>query len=177
MTWLYPLHSKYIPNTFPYPASQGLAHDGAFATKRKFDMHTGVDLYCDPGAEVRACEDGKVVGLMQFTGEAAQSPWWNDTWAVMVEGASGVICYGELMPAGNTQPGATVYAGNMLGLVLQVRKTDRGKPMTMLHLELYKHGTIEPVWWMHNESIPVGLLDPTSFLVEAIDLVGAPFNF
>jgi hypothetical protein len=31
-------------------------HFGAFGTTRKFDIHTGVDLYCNEGDEVFAME-------------------------------------------------------------------------------------------------------------------------
>jgi hypothetical protein len=31
-----------------------------------------------------------------FTGPTDNSPWWLDTDCVLIEGASGVICYGEI---------------------------------------------------------------------------------
>lgn len=73
-------------------------HPGAFGVIRKHDRHTGVDLYVSRPEIVRPIEDGRVVGIIEFTGEAATptSPWWNRTQAVLVEGRSGVILYGEL---------------------------------------------------------------------------------
>ena len=42
-------------------------------------MHTGVDLYCNEGDEVRAMCDGQIVAIEWFTGPSVQMPWWNDT--------------------------------------------------------------------------------------------------
>ncbi len=61
---------------------------------RKSDVHTGVDLYCELGTEVVACEDGLVVLVDWFTGknvktfyleEGEPTAWWNDTWGVLIE--------------------------------------------------------------------------------------------
>jgi len=52
---------------------------GAFGVTRKHDMHTGVDLYCNEGDEVRAMCDGQIVAIEWFTGPSVQMPWWNDT--------------------------------------------------------------------------------------------------
>lgn len=162
MTWLFPLNPRHRPAVFPYPEG----HDGAFSTKRRFDIHTGVDLYCTVGDEVRACEGGRVVGSFLFTGPKAQSPWWNDTYCVLVEGPSGVICYGEVCT--DRYIGDEVWAGDHIGSVLQVRKTARGKPMTMLHLELYCKGTRDVVWWHHDQPQPSELRDPTEWLATSV---------
>jgi hypothetical protein len=67
--WIWPL-------TDYKPAIPVGSHDGAFGTKRRFDMHTGVDLYCPDGAEVVTVEEGVIVGIEVFTGPRADSPWW-----------------------------------------------------------------------------------------------------
>lgn len=41
---------------------------------------------------------GPVVAIVDFTGQSAGSPWWNETKAVLVESKSGVICYAEIEP-------------------------------------------------------------------------------
>ena len=71
---------------------------GSFGYKRKFDIHTGVDLYCNKGDQVFAIEDGEVVAIEWFTGEKVDMPWWNNTQAVAIKGKSGVINYGEIIP-------------------------------------------------------------------------------
>lgn len=140
-------------------------HPGAFGVERKHDIHTGVDLYCPHDAEIVAVESGHVVGVEHFTGPGADdpSPWWNDTWAVLVEGLSGVVLYGELYP--HVQVGDFVEAGERIGFSRTVLKKDKGKPMCMLHFELYKHSTRESVWWKLGESIPKRLRNPTSKLL------------
>ena len=145
----------------------GSEHDGAFARVRKFDVHTGVDLYCNPGQEVTAVEDGVVVGIEIFTGPNAESPWWHETRAVLVEGDSGVVLYGELQEYGNITVGTKLRTGDAIGQVVQVRREARGKPMTMLHFELYDHGVTKSVWWQHGEPKPPALQDPTEKLIEA----------
>lgn len=140
--------------------------DGQFGAIRRFDIHTGIDLHTSVGSKVYAMESGTVVAVVDFTGQYAESPWWNDTRAVMIEGDSGVILYGEIQPFVNV--GDYVFAGDAIGTVLQVLKTDKGKPLAMLHLELYTAGTREPVWWKLDEPKPANLLDPTPLLEKIV---------
>lgn len=61
--------------------------------------HRGVDLYAPVGTEVFAVEDGTVSianGIRPWTGKIADCDWWEDTWALMVEGKSGMVVYGEI---------------------------------------------------------------------------------
>lgn len=136
---------------------------GAFGVTRKFDMHTGVDLYCKHGDNVYAIEDGIVVNVENFTGEIADSPWWNNTKAVLIKGASGVILYGEIDPVVKT--GDTISEGQVVGTVLTVLKKDKGKtPCSMLHMELHDHSSTESAWWKLNEDKPEKLRDITERL-------------
>ncbi len=85
---------------------------GAFGAVRRHDVHTGVDLHCGAGQSVLAVERGVVVAVEEFTGPAAGSPWWLPTRAVLVEGASGVVLYGEVVPEGAMVTGALVAQGS-----------------------------------------------------------------
>lgn len=137
---------------------------GAFATKRKHDIHTGIDLYCENHSLIYAIEDGIVVAVEAFTGEHADSPWWNNTWAILIEGASGVIVYGE-MDHCHLKVGDPVITGAFIGWIEQVLKKDKGiTPTSMLHLELHKPGTRQSCWWHHGDEMPESLLDPTELV-------------
>lgn len=136
--------------------------EGQFGAVRKHDTHTGVDLYAEVGTKVCAMEAGTVVASVPFTGIAAESPWWLDTSCVMIEGASGVILYGEIET--QLKVGDFVFEGDLVGTILRVIKKDKGKPLAMLHLVLYTAGTKEPVWWRLGESKPENLFDPTSLI-------------
>lgn len=142
-----------------------ISAEGSFAAVRKHDIHTGVDLYCDVGTKVSAMEGGMVVAVLPFTGIMADSPWWLDTQAVMVESDTRVILYGEIDPC--VKVGDYVFPGDPVGSVLRVIKRDKGKPLAMLHLECYTLGTREPVWWKHNDPQPENLIDPTPLVEEA----------
>jgi hypothetical protein len=158
-------------------------HPGAFGAVRKFDVHTGVDLYCDEGSPVCAVEDGEIIAIEEFTGPNAESPWWHETLAVLVRGVSGVVCYGEVsigfLPGLEKPPylkiGEHIERGDLIGWSKQVLKKDKGKPMCMLHLELYTPKTGETVWWRKGgekanwwkETKPPCLLDPTPYLLAA----------
>jgi murein DD-endopeptidase MepM/ murein hydrolase activator NlpD len=158
-------------------------HPGAFGAVRKFDIHTGVDLYCDEGTPVYAVEDGEVIAIEEFTGPNAESPWWHETLAVLVKGESGVVGYGEVsigfVPTIENPPfikvGELVKRGDLIGWTKQVLKKDKGKPMCMLHLELYLPKTTETVWWRKEgekanwwkDTKPPCLLDPTEKLLAA----------
>ena len=136
---------------------------GSFGFERRFDVHTGIDLYCPDKTPVHALESGRVVAVEKFTGEHAQSPWWHNTWSVLVEGESGVVCYGEIEPC--VTVGQSIEEKDILGRVIPVLKKDKGvTPQTMLHLELYSKGTKESLWWRLGEKRPINLLDPTPFL-------------
>jgi hypothetical protein len=142
-------------------------HPGAFGTERRFDVHTGVDLYCPPDSLVVAVEPGEVVSIEPFTGARAESPWWNDTSAVLVEGASGVVCYGELVPDSALRIGSRLEVGATIGRVQTVLKHDKGRPTSMLHLELYAPGTKHSAWWRLGSPRPIELRDPSSLLLAA----------
>lgn len=137
-----------------------ISEEGKFGATRKYDIHTGIDLICDAGTKIYAIEDGMVVNIEVFTGPNAESPWWNETMAVLVEGESGIICYGEVDPA--VEIGQQVKVGDLIGKIMRVLKKDKNKPMSMLHLELYKSGTKNTVWWHIGEGRPNCLLDPST---------------
>lgn len=144
-----------------------LGSPGAFGAVRRHDIHTGVDIYTDLHEPVYAIEDGVVVAIERFTGESADSPWWNDTLALLVEGKSGVVVYGEIDVAEDLTVGSEVKQNDYVGNVLQVLKQDKGvTPTCMLHFELHKHGTTQTCWWHHGEAMPNSLLDPTELLNE-----------
>jgi murein DD-endopeptidase MepM/ murein hydrolase activator NlpD len=159
MVWKNPLPLKLIvtddsESFSEMPAgSTGLPvapHPGAYSAVRRFDVHEGVDLYAPHGMVVSAVEDGVVVDIEIFTGPAVETPWWRETYAMTVEGASGRVVYGEIRP--EVEVGGQVKAGDRLGTVVQVLRKDKGRPMAMLHLELYVNGR---------------LVDPTDFLRDA----------
>ena len=159
--WLWPL-----PMRVPVPAP---GHPGAFGAVRRHDVHTGVDLYCKEGTRVLAVEDGEVKFVIPFTGPRASSPWWHETYAIGVEGASGVVVYGEVFPcgqAGMMSPGMAIKRGDSPGYVMRVLKGDKGRPTSMLHLELYVPWVENVIWWYAGDK-PLPLLDPTLHLLRA----------
>lgn len=138
------------------------SHPGAFGVKRKHHTHEGVDLYCPEGTQVYAVEAGYVVAIIAFTGAAVGSSWWHDTVAVLVEGESGVVVYGEISPV--VTVGSMILKGCLIGNVKQVLTKDKGRPMSMLHLELHKKGARDAPEWTKRR--PKTLLDPTRYLLE-----------
>lgn len=138
-------------------------HPGAFGVSRQHHRHEGVDFYCPEGTPVQAVEDGVVVRVMGFTGPKADSPWWHDTDAVLIEGASGVVLYGEIAP--QVKEGDRVSAGQVVGHIVQVLREDKGRPMSMLHLELHTAGTRDCYEWTDESGKPPSLQDPTPYLL------------
>ena len=149
-----------LPIALKYPLPKP-GDAGYFGTHRSFDIHTGIDLYCDDGDPVYAMESGTVVATEAFTGVNAASPWWNDTWAVLVEGDSGVIVYGEIAIHPDICVGDPIEEGQLLGHVKKVLKKDKGvNPPSMLHLELMRHGHYDTQWWHADQDQPDFLLNP-----------------
>lgn len=127
---MFPIKRTYTLNNIPAP--------NRFGARRKHDVHTGVDLFAPEGEPVYAFEAGMVVDVCTFTGASIGMPWWNETMCVSVDGTSGVILYGEITP--NVINGQIVSEGDLIGWVKQVLIKDKGKPMSMLHIEWYEKG-------------------------------------
>ena len=149
--------------SFPVGIPSG-SHPGAFGVVRRYHVHEGIDLYVPDQTPVLAVERGEIVAIENFTGVQAGSPWWQETWSVLVEGKSGVVVYGEIRPHAAVRVGLGVEAGEILGAVTPVLSKDKGRPVNMLHLELHHHGTRESVAWEVGQHQPPTLLDPTPFL-------------
>jgi phosphopantothenoylcysteine decarboxylase len=176
LRWLFPL--AHGPNG--YGDCSGLpigTHPGAFGTNRRLSRHTGVDLYCKEGTVVRAVEDGRVVGWEPFTGEKAGSTWWMDTDALLIEGASGVVCYGEIKVDDTIVNGHTrvVHQGDFLGNVRPVVKKGRERPdipghsRSMLHVELYERARRKTsTRWELGKDKHDYILDSTPWLAESV---------
>lgn len=148
---------------------------GLFAAVREFDIHTGIDLYCELGTFVTSMEAGTVVYVDHFTGSQAGSPWWNDTMAVFVEGESGVLNYGEVTPL--VAVGDVVRAGQVIALVERpVLKTYKDRPQVMLHFEQMRTGTRKFYWWNHHEPKPEPLRDPCELLLHASGMKHTVFD-
>jgi hypothetical protein len=165
--WVFPVDPRSVPGV---PVGK---HPGAFGAVRKHDRHCGVDLYCPALTEVYAVEEGIVVSVEDFTGPAANCPWWLPTKAIKIEGESGVVCYGEIEPIGWVA-GDPVEEGDLLGRVIPVlppeklRKDIPGHSCSMLHVQIYKHGTIHnPNDIGPTDEMPEDMIDPTPFLLAA----------
>lgn len=156
----YPLDTKHVTSA-----------QGMFGAVRKYDVHTGIDLYTVENATVYSMEAGIVVGVERFTGPP-ESPWWLPTQAVLVEGKSGVIVYGEMLPY--VSLGDEVVEGQVIGHVMPVLPEDKVRPdipghsRFMLHLELYTAGTRNTVIWSLNTPQPDTLRDPTALVMRAL---------
>ena len=148
------------------PALPPIDGVGDFAFRRSFYYHPGIDIYCDLGQEVQAIEDGTVVLIEHFTGTNANppSPWWMDTWSILVEGASGVLGYCELKPLPHIRVGMQLHEGDVIATIVPVLKKDKGNGTTMLHFEQYVSGTKDHVTWVLDTPKPPQLLDPRDFL-------------
>jgi murein DD-endopeptidase MepM/ murein hydrolase activator NlpD len=119
-------------------------HCGAFGAQRKYDIHQGIDLYVHEECPVYAVDDGVVKDVCIFTGEQIGMGWWCTTHAVTVKHTSGeMVLYGEIVPV--VKDGDVVTRGQLIGTVTPVLKKDKGRPMSMLHLEVYENRkTVDP---------------------------------
>lgn len=87
----------------------------------------------------------------------------------MVEHKNFVINYGEVIPEKNIKVGDKVKAGDIIGRVMTVLLKDKGMPMSMLHLEMYKKGTIEAIKeWSLGHQQPEHLIDPTDYIKSLV---------
>lgn len=175
MTWKNPTPYRLIPTQDPDsfktmpPMATGLPlppHPGAFGVQRRHHFHEGIDLYLPISTPITAVEEGEVIEVRQFTGPELGQPWWRKTYAVWVQGPSGVVVYGEIAP--HIKVGATVRAGTLLGVVIPVLTKDKGRPMAMLHLEYHSDGSKEAPEWLLDVPRPAVLRDPTPLLLSCV---------
>ena len=173
--WHNPLPYELIPTADSLsfqrmgPHQTGLPlppHPGAYGVQRQAHVHEGLDLYAPQGTPVLAVEPGVVVQVRQFTGPEVGSPWWLKTYAVWVAGPSGVVLYGEVAP--HVKAGQAVAAGEVLGVVTRVLRKNKGRPMSMLHLELHVANSREAPEWLRLAEKPEVLRDPTPFLMACV---------
>ena len=148
-------------------------HVGAFGIARKSPahggyVHKGVDLYAAVGTPVFAVEDGIVVRNIPFTGVDAASEWWLPTYALYVAGKSGVVVYGEIK-CDCFKVGDVVRAGGAIGTVLRVLRHDKGRPTSMLHFAMLRHGCLGAGEWEIDKPQPYNLVDPTPYLATLIE--------
>lgn len=181
---------KFIP-TQPHP--------GSFGAVRKFDIHTGVDIYFkkDEEKKIYALEDSTYVYNSIFTGPEVMTPWWNTTYALVLKGSSGLHhLYGEISICPFLLQRVSAYSryhhyytakkeesvirkGTLLGTVIPVLKDHEVRDYIphhsnyMLHFEMYSEFT-SPVMWKLNTPKPKNLLDPTAFLDKNIQYLICP---
>jgi len=167
------LHEIFHGTPAPYWPLRGVKPmlpdaPGCFGAHRKHDRHVGVDLYCNDGTPVVAMLPGQVTEVVAFTGPNAvdPSPWWEDTKAAIVQSEDGTrIVYGEITP--RVRVGQMIDQGQLIGHVKTVLTKDKGRPMSMLHLEQLTPDGQEGeglAWWPLDGPKPERALDPTPLL-------------
>lgn len=135
-----------------------IPYHGRFGAIRKYDIHTGLDLYCEDGDSFYAFEDGEIINIFNFTGDLAESPWWENTKGILIRSDKFSLLYGEVETELNI--GDFVKKGDRIGSVKRVLKEDKGLPMCMLHIEAYNIDYFgEGVIWNLNEDKPDMLLN------------------
>ena len=144
-------------------------HTGGFGSVRRGGYHTGVDIYMNPYNSVNSVEEGEVVSIGQFTGEAVGCGWWNDTWQITIRGKSGNICYGEIEVDDDLKVGDKIERSQYLGHVLKVLKIYPKIDVPyhnvfMVHMKLMGDDLIEVPDWEIGNKKHKSLLDPTPYL-------------
>ena len=145
-----------------------------FGAVRKHDIHTGIDIFMHEDASVHLPFDGVVVKIGNFTGNNAEptpSPWWNDTQYIIVKHNMRYgqleqifVLYGEIEVDKGIKEGDTLTEGSFIGNIVEVLKKDKGRPTSMLHVEIYDECPNAPAVWHLNEAHPSNLYNPFLFL-------------
>lgn len=149
----------------PVRLSHPIQEQGLFGSIRRYDIHTGLDLYTEDGSPVVCIKDGVIKEVFQFTGDNVGTPWWEDTYAVLISSDDVDVLYGEIYNP-RLREGSTVNSGEVIGEVKKVLKVDKGvTPPSMLHLEVWKKDTfVRDVVWSKSDEMPKGLLNPLAYL-------------
>lgn len=165
MSWSWPL-----PNCVPWEIPQDNTPG------------TGIDLFAPMDQPVHAVEDGIIRSICLSTGASVGSPWREETSAVLIEGKTGLITYGGILPTESisVSEGRKVRKGQLLGHVFPVSSDDKDNGVSMLHLEVHKNSEAPlkaPVNWPRDTPDPAGFLhDPTEHLIRAWAKVSPRFH-
>jgi len=95
------------------------------------------------------------------------SPWWLETWSILIEGKSGVLGYCEIKPMPHIKVGISIKEGELIATVVPVLKKNKGNGTTMLHFEHYESGIKHHVTWLLDMIKPEELKD-SRLLLECI---------
>jgi hypothetical protein len=89
--------------------------------------------------------------------------------AIFIEGEEHVLLYGEVDPESITvSVDELVTPGQQIASVnVSVLKSNKGRPVVMLHLECLEKGIRKPVWWNIGDPQPSGLFDPLPMLRDS----------
>jgi len=126
----------------------------SFGAVKKENIHTGIKLHC-ADRFIYTIESGKIINILPYFKTSGN----NKLYSVMIEGESGVFLYGGIRPSRYLKIGNYVDRQHYIGEALLHHNSK-----LMLHLELYKYGTVEPVQWLTTENKPSNLLDPTNII-------------
>jgi murein DD-endopeptidase MepM/ murein hydrolase activator NlpD len=137
----------------------GKYHPAGFGYSKSHNVHTGIDLYVPERSSVHSVEDGTVVNIFNFTGPKTLYPHLLPTKAIVVNGKTGLVLYGEVET--DLSVGQLIAAGDKIAYI---KCAIPDQPM--LHLELYMHGSNVPCIWKQGQPQPKSLLDPTSYLLS-----------
>lgn len=158
----------------PVKTTQPYTKAGMFGAVRKYDIHTGLDLYCKEDSDIIAIESGRVIEVIPFTGIEAGSPWWMDTKAVVIQSGERVLVYGEVAPI--VSVGDNVTIGQSIASSKRVLKKDKGiNPSCMLHLEVWENYYSSNYTWGLGQPKPKGLSNPLSLLCYWI--IKTPYGY
>lgn len=173
-----------VPDSFsPTPPAPG--EHGCFWEDRGDRYHAGIDLYSPEGSPVLAIENGRVVLVQQFTSPDLVD-YWNVTYSVIIETASGFVTrYAELSQI-TIQSGEMVISGQIIGrvgLVLNDHHVDSTAPeyiqalkqdghQSMLHFELHCCLPVDESHYLGGNYFtrvkPPSLLDPAGYLQTCV---------
>lgn len=145
----------------------GAGHVNGFGGKRRNGFNTGIDLLCDAYQPVASVEAGTIVAIVNFSKKGKTKPWINTSRALLIEGDSGVVCYGNVKPNSKLKVGSFVSKGQVVGKVIPIYKNKKNR-VCKLKLEWYTHGTRRRSSWNFNKDIPGNLLNPTHMLLPLI---------
>lgn len=124
--------------------------------------HAGIDLYADAGDIVLAPEDGQLVAQQNFLNTIPGKD------ALLVQGNQGVtFLLGEVTANSWKEFGLDIGSYVLKGQpVARVGLTSKGSHM--LHFETYRWGVQKNTSWKAGQPAPKDLLDPTDYLLRAL---------
>lgn len=158
MSWISPLPNSELR----LPLGTGNPKGFGALNEQAGKHNLGIDFETEPDQIVQSIERGLVIGIEDWNTKSK-------TKAILIRGASGVICYGNIKLNKDLDIGTQVDKRQHIGFTsLKKKKNGTKTAKAFLRIEWYTRKTKKRPKWYMDEPAPRNVINPTQQFVTNI---------